>query len=80
MKDFRCLGVAVLFLNLALSALPAAAQRISYAVAPGFAPTQVFSDDPSGQTERIALLEANLRALSSEVNTLRQRIDDLFGD
>lgn len=28
MKDFRCLGVAVLFLNLALSALPAAAQRI----------------------------------------------------
>jgi uncharacterized protein YceH (UPF0502 family) len=63
-----------------VEALPAAAQRISYAVAPGFAPTQVFSDDPSGQTERIALLEANLRALSSEVNTLRQRIDDLFGD
>jgi uncharacterized protein YceH (UPF0502 family) len=63
-----------------IDSLPAPAPRTPYAIAPGYTPAPAFSDDPNSQPDRIAQLEANLNALRTEVDTLRQRIDDLFGD
>jgi len=63
-----------------IEALPAPTLRPASSAGPVFAADRVSAGEQVGHEERIAELEATVAGLREEIATLRQRIDDLFGD